>query len=165
MILRCTARMLDVIGGRPELVEALPSDDDWYANATYIDGKKCVLLTHVGTLFSVISLNVYVGILRPVAGWVFTQIVRALDAEGLPRDALGSVDYKDIRLARTADRGVLGSMNDMVHLARHIIGAEGGLERCDVTKLNRFLNDTPNRSRGFATPLELVGRRVAEGTA
>lgn len=154
--------MLDVIGGKPDLVEVSPADDDWYANLTYIDGKKCVLLTHVGTLYSIMALNVYVGILRPVAGWVFTQIFRALDTDGLPSDALGTVDYKDVQLARTADRSVLGSMNDMVHLARHIVAAEGGLGRCDAAELNRFLHNTPNGARGYATPLELVRKRVVD---
>ena len=38
--------MLDVIGGKPELIDAEPSVEDWYANVFYIDGKKCVLLVH-----------------------------------------------------------------------------------------------------------------------
>lgn len=33
--------MLDVIGGKPELVDVKPSVEDWYANVVYIDGKKC----------------------------------------------------------------------------------------------------------------------------
>jgi hypothetical protein len=44
VILRCTSRMLDVICGKPELVDVEPSVQDWYANVVYIDGKKCVLL-------------------------------------------------------------------------------------------------------------------------
>jgi hypothetical protein len=161
MILRCTSRMLDVIGGKPELIDIAPSDDDWYANVVYIDGKKCVLLVHVGTLFSTMALNVGVGLLRPISGYVYSQIVRALESEGFPREALGAVDYKQIHLAPTRSRSVLGSMNDMVIMARHIIRSEGGLAQCDVNKLNRLLHDTPNQSRGFATPLKLVRQRLA----
>ena len=160
MILRCTSRMLDVIGGKPELVDVEPSIEDWYANVVYIDGKKCVLLVHDGTLFSSLTLNVGVGLLRPIGGYVYSQIVRALESEGLPPDALGDIDYRQIRLARTRSRSVLGSMNDMVIMARHIIRSEGGLEGCDVARLNHFLRDTPNGARGFATPLELVSRRL-----
>ena len=153
--------MLDVLGGEPQLVDSPLAHDDWYANIFYVQGKKSVLLTHVGTLFSTVSLNVGVGLLRPIGGFVFTQIVRALRAEGLPEDALGKIDDKDVRLARTADRSVLGSMNDMVQMVRHIIRAEGGLGAGDAESLNRFLHKTPNGARGFATPLELVGRRVS----
>jgi len=153
--------MLDVIGGKPELLDAEPSDDDWYANVVYIDGKKCVLLVHDGTLFSSLTLNVGVGLLRPISGFVYSQIVRGLESEGFPPDALGAIDYKQIHPAPTRSRSVLGSMNDMVIMARRVIGSEGGLERCDVAKLSHFLRNTPNGARRFATPLELVSRRLA----
>ena len=87
----------------------------------YIDGKKCILLVHDGTLFSSLTLNVGVGLLRPIAGYVYSQIVQALESEGFPPDALGDVDYRQIRLARTRSRSLLGSMNDMVIMARHVI--------------------------------------------
>jgi hypothetical protein len=154
--------MLDVLGGKPDLVDVEPNDDDWYANVVYIGGKKCVLLVHVGTLFSSMTLNVSVGLLRPIGGYVFSQILRGLEREGIPPDALGVIDYKQVRLARTQSRSVLGSMNDMVTMARHVIRSDGGLERCDVAKLNHLLHDTPNGARGFATPLELVRARLAQ---
>ena len=165
MILRCTRRMLDVIGGTPELIDIEPSTEDWYANVVYIDGKKCVLLVHAGTLFSSLTLNVGVGLLRPIGGYVYSQIVRALESEGLSPDALGSIDYREIRLAGTRSRSVLGSMNDMVIMARHVIRCEGGLEACDIARLNHTLRDTPNGARGFATPLELIGRRLVTETS
>ena len=161
MILRCTSRMLDVIGGKPDLVDVEPSVEDWYANVFYIEGKKCVLLVHDDTLFSSLTLNVGVGLLRPIGGYVYSQISRGLECEGLPPDALGAIDCRHIRLARTRSRSVLGSMNDMAIMARHVIRSEGGLEVCDVARLNHFLRDTPNGARGFATPVELVGRRLA----
>jgi hypothetical protein len=131
-----------------------------YANVVYIDGKKCVLVVHDGTLFSSFTVNVGVGLLRPISGYVCSQIVRALESEELPADALGDIDYRQIRLARTRSRSVLGSMNDMVIMARHLIRSEGGLGGCDVARLNHLLRDTPNGARGFATPLELVSRRL-----
>ena len=152
--------MLDVIGGKPDLVDVEPSVEDWYANVVYIDGKKCVLLVHDGTLFSSLTLNVGVGLLRPIGGYVYSQIVGGLESEGLPPDALGDIDYKQIHLARSRSRSVLGSMNDMVTMARHFICSEGGLEECDVARLNHLLRETPNGARGFATPLELVIRRL-----
>ena len=32
-------------------------------------------------------------------------------------------------------------------MARHIIRSEGGLERCDVARLNHLLHETPNGTR------------------
>lgn len=41
MILRCTARMLALLGvGAATLADAPPSDDDWYPNLLWIDRRK-----------------------------------------------------------------------------------------------------------------------------
>ena len=161
MILRCTSRLLDLIGEKSKFADIEPSNEDWYGNAFWIDGRKCVLLVQVATLYSVLALDIRVGDLRPPGGFVFTQIVRALDREGLPRNAFGGIDAHNVRLARTMDRSVVGSMNDMVHLTRHIIGSTGGLAQCDPSEVHRLLHGTPNGARGYATPLELVRANLA----
>jgi hypothetical protein len=110
-------------------------------------------------MLSSLTLNVGVGLLRPIGGYIYNQIVRAL--EGFPPpDSLDDIDYRQIHLARTRSRSVLGSLNDMVTVARHVIRTEGGLEGCDVARLNHFLRHTPNGARGLVTPLELVSRRL-----
>jgi hypothetical protein len=46
VVVRCTRRLLDLLGGSAvTLTELPPSDDDWYANLLWIDRRKCVLLT------------------------------------------------------------------------------------------------------------------------
>jgi hypothetical protein len=122
-----------------------------------------VLVVQAATLYSALSLDIRVGDLRPPGGFVFTRIVRALDRDGLPRDTFGAIDAHDVRLAKTVDRSVIGSMNDMVHLIRHIIGSMGGLACCDPSAVHRLLHDTPNGARGYTTPLELV--RASTGNA
>ena len=118
-------------------------------------------MVQVATLYSVLTLDIRVGDLRPPGGFMFTQIVRALDREGLPRNVFGDIDAHDVRLAKTEDRSVLGSMNDMVHLTRHIIDSMSGLAHCDPSEVHRLLHDTPNAARGYATPLELVRANLA----
>jgi hypothetical protein len=54
VVLRCTAKVLNLLGARPtDLVRVEPSDDDWYANVLWLDRRKCLLLAQAGTLFSV----------------------------------------------------------------------------------------------------------------
>ncbi len=58
-VLRCTAKMLTLLGARPrDPVTIEPSDEDWYANLLWLDGRKCLLLAHAGTLFSVFVPNI-----------------------------------------------------------------------------------------------------------
>lgn len=51
--------MLDLLGHRAvTLTESPPSDDDWYLNLLWLDRRKCLLLAHAGTLFSVFVAGV-----------------------------------------------------------------------------------------------------------
>lgn len=156
MILRCTSRLLDLIGPKPTIAHIERSSEDWYGTVFWLEGRKCVLLVQAATLYSAVALDIRVGDLRPPGGFVFTQIVRALDRDALPRGTFGTIGPHDMRLARTLDRSVVGSMNDMVHQIRHIIDTMGGLGPCDRTEVHRLLHGMPNGARGYATPLELV---------
>jgi hypothetical protein len=156
VILRCTSRLLDLIGPKPTIAHIERSSEDWYGTVFWLEGRKCVLLVQAATLYSAVALDIRVGDLRPPGGFVFTQIVRALDRDALPRGTFGTIGPHDMRLARTLDRSVVGSMNDMVHQIRHIIDTMGGLGPCDRTEVHRLLHGMPNGARGYATPLELV---------
>lgn len=159
MILRCTSRLLDLIGTK-SFADVEPGVEDWYGTSFWLEGRKNVLLVHAATLYSALCLDIRVNDLRPPGGFIFAQIVRALDRDGLPRDTFGSIDAHNVRLAKTVDRSVVGSMNDMVQLIRHIIRSMGGIASSEPSEIHRLLHHSPNGARGFATPLELVRARV-----
>jgi hypothetical protein len=81
MLVRCTKRTLDLLGGSLTLSECLPTDDDWYLNLFWMDGKKCLLLTHAGTLFSVLRARVSIADLRPIGPYLVAAIETELRAE------------------------------------------------------------------------------------
>ncbi|MGH3693369.1 MAG: DUF6933 domain-containing protein [Pseudonocardiaceae bacterium] len=55
MLLRCTKKLLSVLGGGVVVESAGVSDpQDWYANLVSVDGRTCLLLTHAGTLFTLL---------------------------------------------------------------------------------------------------------------
>jgi hypothetical protein len=69
VVVRCTKKMLDLLGGRSvTLSELPPTDEDWYLNLVWIERQKCLLLTHAGSLFSVFRVGVHVADLRPLGG-------------------------------------------------------------------------------------------------
>jgi hypothetical protein len=158
MILRCTGKLLTLLGQRPAVVEA--GEDDWYANLLWLGGHKCVLLTHAATLFPVFAADVRVAELRPVGAWLTATITHALDAEGLPRDILGGLTNESVVLAKTASRGVLGVMNEMAFQAQHAVAESGALTASGVEDLNRWLRRCLyGRAGRYATPLDLVATR------
>ncbi len=160
MILRCTAKMLTLLGTRPgEFTTAPPSDDDWYLNLLWIDRRKCLLLTHAGTLFPVFVADVRKANLLPIGPYVVSLAEEHLSSEGLAADTLGRLDAGDVHLAKTASRSVLGVMNDAAVHARYRIEAMGGIDRSDTVFLNRFLRRAlHNRAGEYVTPLDLVAQ-------
>jgi hypothetical protein len=161
VLLRCTARMLDVLGAKSVvLVDDPPGDDDWYANLLWLDRRKCVLLTHAGTLFPVFLADVRKRDLQPPGPFVATHVSTALTDEKLPTDLLGSLDPDASRIARTASRSVLGFMNDSAPACRYAVEDAGGLEHTDLDALNRFLRRQLHNRDGYRQPLDLAMDRL-----
>lgn len=162
MILRCTAKMLTLLGVRATaLPDVPPSDDDWYLNLLWIERRKCLLLTHAGTLFPVFAADVRKADITPIGPYVVGLVEEHLRSEGLAADTLGRLDPDDVHPAKTASRSILGVMNDVAFHARYRIEAMGGIDRSDTLFLNRFLRRAlHNRAGDYVTPLDLVAQRL-----
>ncbi len=165
MVLRCTAKGLDLLGFRRlSLVEVPPSDDDWYLNLLWFDRRKCLLLTHAGTVFSIFIPDVRKADLAPIGPYVIDAVVAALRAEGLPVDALGELDSHDLLLTKTASRQVLGFMNEISSHISYAVYGHSDVRELDAVALNSRLQRTPHNHGGrYATPLDLVAERLMQG--
>jgi len=158
VIVRCTRKLLSLLHpGAPRSLGSLPADDDdWYANLLWISRRKCLLITHAGTLFSVFAPDVHAAEVRPLGRFFVPLIEAELKAEGLPVDTFGTVAPDQVVVARTIDRSVLGCMNDMALVCESVMASSGGLERCDVADLNQVLRRNINSVRGYVPPIELA---------
>jgi hypothetical protein len=162
VVLRCTLRVLDLLGGRAvKLTELPPAGDDWYLNLLWLDRRKCLLLTHAGTLFSVFLAEVGKADLRPIGAYVVKAVGAELRSESLPPDTFGQLNPDAVRLAKTASRSTLGFMNQMAAHLRYEVADAGGLSHCDISALNRGLRRTLHNRGGYAYPIELVAQRLA----
>jgi hypothetical protein len=126
-----------------------------------VERRKCLLLTHAGTLFPIFVADIRKAEITPIGPYITEIVEEHLRSEGLPPDTFGRVDPGDMKLAKTASRSVLGVMNDAALHARYRIEAMGGIERTDTVFLNRFLRRAlHNRAGNYVTPLDLVARRL-----
>jgi hypothetical protein len=71
----------------------------------------------------------------------------------------GQVEYmldstREIRFAKTNNRRVLGTMNDMAYMVEWTITDRGGLAAADPEDLQRLLNETPYKAIGYDHPLK-----------
>ncbi len=161
VLLRCTARLIDLLGRRDVvLVDAPGCDDDWYVNLLWIDRRKCLLLTHAGTLFPVFVADVRKRDLQPPGPFMAAHVEAALADEKLPTDLLGPLDSDAVRVARTASRSILGFMNDSALACRYAVEQAGGLEHTELNTLNRFLRRQLHNRDGYRQPLDLAMDRL-----
>jgi hypothetical protein len=155
VILRCTKKLLDLI--RPgQLTMRDPGSDDWYANLLVFDRRKCLLLTHAGTLFAVFEPNLRASNLRSTHALVTGLIERQLVAEALPLETFGDLQSEPLLIAKTADRRVLGCMNDMAFLCEVAVADAGGLARVNIPSLNHRLHRNINSARDYQRPIDLA---------
>jgi hypothetical protein len=159
VILRCTKKLLTVIKPQ-QLVDCKPDGEDWYANLLWVSGRKCLLLTHAATLFTVFEPDVRAAGLRDAGSLVTGLISRELLREQLPPDTFGSPDPASIILAKTADRSVLGCMTDMAFMCETVTTRSGGLAATDIADINQALRRNINSARGYQPPIELTTQRL-----
>ena len=142
-LIHCTQKLLAEIP--PEIIDAEATGESWHANLFLIERRKCVLLTHDATLYTVFVP----GLKKPefarlddVFGQrLFTtmrwdefsqeQIERILDA------------CRVICYTRTNNRSVLGSMNDLRFQIEVTAQMDGGLDHVDLFDLHHRLNRIP----------------------
>lgn len=163
VLLRCTARLLELIGARGgPLVEVAPGKDDWYANVLIIDRRRSLLLVHADTLFAVFDPDVRVAHFDNLGLYAATLVVDALASEGLPGSALGPTDPARVRVAKTASRSMLGHLNQMALEIEHAVASSGGLQRVDIAEVNRSLRrGLHGRDGRYVVPIELATARSA----
>jgi hypothetical protein len=157
VVVRCTKKMLNLLGSRSiALGEFPPQDDDWYLDMLWIDRRKCLLLTHTGTLFSVFRAGIRSTDLRPPGPYLVGAIQTDLRTERLPPDTFGRLHPDNVRFARTASRSMLGYMNQMTFEIRYQVARHADLRNCDTADLNHQLRRTLRNRGGYVRPIDLV---------
>ena len=84
MILRCTKKLVTVIGLPVTDPAPVPDGEDWYANLLWFDRRKCLLLTHSATLFTIFEPEVTAAGLR-VTDRLVTRLIERELASDSPR--------------------------------------------------------------------------------
>lgn len=79
----------------------------------------------------------------------------------MPADIFGDPRADELLIAKTADRSVLGCMNDMAFLCDVAVADAGGLARVDVGSLNHRLHRNIHSARDYERPIDLVIGRTA----
>jgi len=145
-ILRCTKKLLTELKAKPSEGKTFSNKvGSWHANLLRFDQRKCILFTHDATLYSFLVP----GLKKPQFEnfrEVFEQnLFKNLLWENFPQNQIEIVldEHREIIIAKTNNRSVLGSMNDLAFQLRYRIAAMGGLINIDLAELNHELNRIP----------------------
>lgn len=156
MLIRCTQKARKRLHLKPsDLTEVSDHKDptEWYCNVAVLERRPYFLLTHRLTLFA---------FWMPLKGNTdhseFGRKVREYARRNLKDIGIDDVenvpvlDDEDDRFAKTADRAVLCSMVDYVHLTKYQIVHWGLQNNVRLEPLSYYLNDTPMSAIGMDYP-------------
>ena len=161
-LLRCTAKLLKEVGLKPADL-CLDEPDfsflgQWHANLIYIDRRKSVLFVNDRTLFNFILPDVSRAQIRALPELFRSGLSCVISAEEFPEDVRRRIfeEYEEVALAKSSDRSVLGSSNDLAyHYKLHILNA-GGVHSWRVPEIIRQLNRMPMQAIKFKFPIDEI---------
>jgi hypothetical protein len=145
-----------LVGGR---------DHEWYCSLSVVDRRKCLLFTHARSLFSFVVPAVRKADLADM-GKLFRHHARA----ALAREQVAVAAYTYLlapgpdQYGPTADRSILGSMNDFGRMFRYRVEEAGSLLAVDWTRVHDDINQSPMSYLNDLWPSRVLAdllRRVA----
>lgn len=164
-IIRCTEKLLKELKVRPS--EEWPQNGyigGWHANLLRIERRKCVIVTNDQTLYTL-----FIPALKKPEferfGEIFGQhLFKNLCCEGFAQHQIERVlaDNQEITIAKTNNRSVLGSMNDVAYQIEHRVRTLDGLDRLDLEAFNQELNRIPMGAINYKFSIEALKSKLEE---
>lgn len=130
----------------------------WHANMLHIDGKKCILFTNDKTLFSFIAPDVTRAQIKKLDELFKDLLVCVLLDEGFSKTVIEKIllEYSEIAYAKTNNKSVLGSMNDLAWHYKFSILDSGGIHSPAIPSIIRQLNHMPMSAIEFTFAIDAL---------
>lgn len=159
-LIRCTAKLLKEAGLKPaELQYEEPQFSflgPWHANLIYIDRRKSVLFVNDRTLFNFVLPDVNRDQIRGLPDLFLSGLSCVISAEEFPEDVKKRIinEYEQVALAKSSNRSVLGSANDLAYHYRFGIMDAGGVHSWRVPEIIREMNRMPMQAIKTKFPIQ-----------
>lgn len=139
----------------------------FYAKLMWFDRRKCLLFAEAETLFCFLVPDIRKRDITPMGSFFIPRLEFELVTEELPRDLFGRLDTGATNVIPTSDRAVLGSLVEFGRMSEYWIDDAGGLERTDISWLNRKLRRMPmgRRQRKYTYPIDAARALIARPDA
>jgi len=151
MTIQSTKKLQDFIGIK---TDNIPTDAEsinlWHGNIFMIGRRKCLLLTHNESYYSLFIYGITKKDIKDLSQIIKKQLTELLRRDEFTLEQIVKITetIETIEYAKTSDRKVLGVMNDMVHMLKYYNMTE------DELTLSARMNHTPYKRKGFAFPVD-----------
>ena len=163
-LIRCTAKLSKEMGIKPnDLQQNEPRFSylgQWHANLIYIDRRKTLLFVNDRTLFNFIVPGVTRAQIRELPEQFRSMLSCVLAEEAIPDDVRQRIlaEYDELGVAKSTDRSVLGSSNDIAFHYKYQILEAGGIHSWRVPGIIRELNRMPLQAIKYKFPIQELVR-------
>ncbi len=142
--IQCTKKLLGELPATLEIDHKPTLLGNWHANMIRIERRKCVLFTNDETLFSLFVPMLKKPQFQNLTAVFMENLVSTLKYEGLDQYVAQIVaEYEDnLTFTKSSSRSILGYMNDFVNSMYFAIDRQGGIEKVDILKTNRWINSS-----------------------
>jgi len=161
MIIQATKKLQDMVNIKTtEVPDEADSFVSWHGNIFMIGRKKCLLVTHNESLYSVFIYGVTKKEMKDLAEILKSRLAELLRRDDfiLPHIVKMINTIETITYMKTSDRSVIGNMNDMIHMLKYYNMTE------DELSLSGRLNHTPYSRGKFHFPSDILKRLMDERT-
>jgi hypothetical protein len=158
-LIRCTGKLQKEMGlKKSDLCEVVPKFSylgSWHANLIYIDRRKCVVFANDKTLFNFIATDVSRAQIRELDTLFRGLLHCVLSDEGFEPAVKEKIvaEYDAVAYAKTNNRSVLGSMNDLIFHYKLLTQNAGGVHSFAVPGIIRQLNRMPMQAISYKFPI------------
>jgi len=155
--IQCTQKLLKELKVKQEEIQyESPILANWYANILLIDRRKCVLLTHQNTLYSVFIPGLKKPDFMHFPEVLGQNVFKNLLKEEIPQAQIEQVlnEFQTLSYTKTSNRSVLGSMKDLAFQINYYVSDDGGLNNINSYELNYHLNRTPMSAIEHTYPID-----------
>ena len=158
-IIRCTQKVLKLFN--------IPISNDvkidhplaeWYCNLIWIERKKCLLFTHANSLYSFLVVDFRKSDTKNLDHIFQSHFRESLEYLHLSKSAINNLlpQINGIKLTKTINKRILGSMNDLKYQYQVNIAHIGGLKYCDMDEMIYIVNTNPMSMIKYGSGNELM---------
>ena len=161
-LIRCTQKLQKEMGLKKSELSTANADNsrlgEWYANLIYIERRKCVVFVNKKTLFNFIVPNVKRYQIEKLGelflSFFVNKVLFGMKLDFITLEILD--EYEKVWYAKTGDKSLLGSMNDIIWNYKYHISEEGGLFQCDLLGIIQRLNKMPFSTLQWKYPIDAL---------